>query len=224
MKTTLVLLATVYLFTACNSGSQTSTSTEDTTSASTSMDNSTMAAQASAAQDTTMPGNGLMKVHEDMMNRMHSMKMSGDFDVDWANMMIEHHQGAIDMARVELSQGKDEKMKSKAQEILTKQKDEQDKIRDIVKNLKPSDMKMGAGELEKSMSDMMSKMSSMQMSGNVDKDFATMMIHHHEDGIAMAKKEIANGMNSELKNIAQKSVPEQTKDISELKSMMASIK
>jgi len=45
-----------------------------------------------------------------------SRKASSDFDVDFANMMVEHHQGGIDIAQVEVSQGKDEKMKTKAQE------------------------------------------------------------------------------------------------------------
>ncbi len=115
------------------------------------------------------------------------MQMSGDFDVDFANMMIEHHQGAIDMSQVEVSQGSDEKIKSMAQKILKKQKEEQQMLRDFVKSYKPSGVKHGEGELQKSMSATMEKHKSMQMSGNVDKDFATMMVSHHEDGMAMQK-------------------------------------
>jgi uncharacterized protein (DUF305 family) len=174
--------------------------------------------------DTAMSGSRLMKAMDDMMAKMHSVQMTGDFDIDFASMMAEHHQGAIDMSQVEVSQGSDEKIKSMAQKILTKQKEEQQMLRDFVKSYKPSGMKHGEGELQKSMSDMSSKMKSMQMSGNVDKDFATMMISHHEDGMAMQKMEVKNGMADKLKQMAQKGITEHQKEISEFKEWLSSHK
>jgi len=165
-----------------------------------------------------------MKAMDDMMAKMQLMKMTGDFDVDFANMMIEHHQGALDMAQVEASQGKDEKMKSKAQEILTKQKKEQQELKDFVQNYKPSGMKHGEGEMQKSMSKMMDKMKSMQMSSNIDKDFVTMMASHHQDGISMAKMELKNGMSDKLKQMAQKSIDDQQKDMKEFQAWLSANK
>lgn len=218
MKISLILFASSMYLAACNNSSSNSTTNTDTSSQST----ASAAQQTSPPQDTS--GNGLMKSMNDMMSRMHTMQMSGDFDKDWANMMAEHHQGAIDIAQVEVAQGSDEKMKAKAQEIITKQTDEQNKLKDIINNLKPASMKMGEGELEKSMSDMMNKMQTMQMTGNVDKDFATMMISHHEDGITMSKLELKNGMNSQLKQMAQKGIDEQQKDIKEFKDWLSANK
>ncbi len=43
--------------------------------------------------------NGLMPAMNAMMGKMSSVKMSGDFDMDFANMMIEHHQGAVEMSK-----------------------------------------------------------------------------------------------------------------------------
>ena len=40
-----------------------------------------------------------------MMNRM-AVKPSGDVDVDFVAMMVPHHQGAIDMAEMELRYGR----------------------------------------------------------------------------------------------------------------------
>lgn len=222
----IALLATAFFFASCgNDTNSTTTNTKDSsTTQSSTVANDTMNHSNNQSSMENMNQGGLMAAMNAMMDRMHIMKMSGDFDTDWANMMIEHHQGAIDMSQVELSQGKDEKMKAKAQEIITKQKEEQDKMKDVVKSSKPSDMKMGEGELQKSMTEMMDKMKNMQMSGDIDKDFATMMIQHHEDGIAMAKKEVANGMNAELKKMAQKSITDQTKDISEFKQWLSSKK
>jgi uncharacterized protein (DUF305 family) len=44
------------------------------------------------------------------MAKMENMQMTGDFDLDFANMLIEHHQGAIDMSKIEVEKGADEKM------------------------------------------------------------------------------------------------------------------
>lgn len=216
----LALFAAFYLFTSCNNSTTTDGEKRDSSTAHEHTD--TAAHEHTITENTTATtGTDLMSVMNSMMNKMHSMKMTGDFDLDWANMMIEHHQGGIDMAQVELSQGKDEKMKAKAQEIITKQKDEQQKLRDIVSSHKPSDMKHGEGELEKHMKDMMNTMQSMKMSSDVDKDFATMMMHHHEHGIAMAAMEVKNGMSNELKKMAQKSITDQEKDIKEFKQWLS---
>jgi len=59
-----------------------------------------------------------------MMKNMESMKMSGDTDRDFATMMKMHHQGAIDMAQVELQSGKDAKMRAMAKGIIKAQQKE----------------------------------------------------------------------------------------------------
>lgn len=208
---------------ACNNSSSSST-TDSIVAASPTMGKDTGMNEGKPMQDTTSSGNGLMKANDNMMAQMHSMQMTGDFDIDFANMMIQHHQGALDMAQVEISQGKDEKMKAKAKDILTKQRDEQQQLRDFVQSYKPSGMKHGEGELQKSMTAMMDKMKSMQMSGNVDKDFATMMSSHHQNGISMAKMELKNGMSDKLKQMAQKSIDDQQKDIKEFRAWLSTNK
>jgi hypothetical protein len=56
--------------------------------------------------------------------RMHAgmdVASSGDVDRDFARMMIPHHQGAIDMALLQLKYGHDEKLKRLAQSIIVEQ-------------------------------------------------------------------------------------------------------
>jgi uncharacterized protein (DUF305 family) len=68
-----------------------------------------------------------MDIGMKVMDRdMAAAPMSGDVDRDFAAMMIPHHQGAIDMAKAELSYGKDPVMRRLAQEILVDQKSEID--------------------------------------------------------------------------------------------------
>lgn len=64
-----------------------------------------------------------MEVHEKMMKSM-MMAPTGNADKDFAMMMIPHHQGAIDMAEVELKYGTDPVMKEMAQKIIDAQKKE----------------------------------------------------------------------------------------------------
>jgi hypothetical protein len=55
-----------------------------------------------------------------MMNDM-AAKPSGDIDRDFVAMMAPHHQGAIDMAVIELRYGKNEQLRRIAQEIIVDQ-------------------------------------------------------------------------------------------------------
>src|SRR6516164_8641712 len=58
-----------------------------------------------------------------MMNDM-AAKPSGDIDRDFVAMMAPHHQGAIDMAVIELRYGKNEQLRRIAQEIIVDQMQE----------------------------------------------------------------------------------------------------
>ncbi|WP_232290853.1 DUF305 domain-containing protein [Polaromonas naphthalenivorans] len=64
---------------------------------------------------------GMMKDNNDKMS---SMQMTGNADVDFAMMMRIHHLGAIDMAQAELKDGKAPEMRKMAQNIIAAQKKE----------------------------------------------------------------------------------------------------
>lgn len=61
----------------------------------------------------------MMKMMEDM-----PMKFTGDADLDFMNQMRAHHQGAIDMAKIALANGKDTEVKKLAQDIVAAQESE----------------------------------------------------------------------------------------------------
>ncbi|MGB7974028.1 MAG: DUF305 domain-containing protein [Roseiarcus sp.] len=58
-----------------------------------------------------------------MMNGMH-VKPTGKPDEDFVRMMIPHHQGAIDMAKVELQYGTDPELRQLATDIVSAQEKE----------------------------------------------------------------------------------------------------
>ena len=71
---------------------------------------------------------GMKGMMGNMSEKMASMPMSGNPDIDFAAMMRIHHLGAIDMAAAELKDGKNAEMRSMAKTIIAAQKKEIDQL------------------------------------------------------------------------------------------------
>lgn len=110
-----VAILSVFALTAA-SHAQTATSPAPT---------SAMPAMQKSDMATTMTGSEGMK-HSMMMGMesMQKMQMSGNTDRDFAMMMKIHHQQALDMAAMELKDGKSPAMKKMAKQIIAAQKKE----------------------------------------------------------------------------------------------------
>jgi uncharacterized protein (DUF305 family) len=67
---------------------------------------------------------GAFTAASDKMMKDMAVTPAGDADKDFVMMMIPHHQGAIDMARVELEYGKDPMLREMAQQIIEAQEKE----------------------------------------------------------------------------------------------------
>src|SRR5215813_9863146 len=66
----------------------------------------------------------MMQAMDWMDSAMMAAKPKNDPDRDFAAMMIPHHQGAIDMAKVELIYGRDPVLRRLAQGIIVEQQQE----------------------------------------------------------------------------------------------------
>jgi len=85
-------------------------------------------APADGAPSTAAFMKAMDKMHADM-----AIDYSGDADVDFVKGMIPHHQGAIDMARIELEYGKNPELRKMAEEIIAAQEEEIARMQDWLK-------------------------------------------------------------------------------------------
>ena len=81
--------------------------------------NTTAAAPANAPSTA-----GYRAAMESMMQHMEA-PYTGDADHDFVTGMLPHHQGAVDMAKVELQYGRDPALKKLARDIIASQTKEQ---------------------------------------------------------------------------------------------------
>ena len=65
-----------------------------------------------------------LRAANDRMHREMNIRYSGNADRDFAAAMIPHHQGAIEMAQIQLRHGTDPEMRRLAEEIIRTQEAE----------------------------------------------------------------------------------------------------
>jgi len=166
-------------------------------------------------------------------------------DVVFAQMMIVHHRGAVEMADLAPSRAESQNVKDLAAKIKAAQQPEITSMQGWLKawgepaamtSMGPNptdsghDMSgMGASSPGPGM-DSMPGMSPTDMeelkaaTGTAfDKKFLSLMIEHHQGAVDMAKQEQIGGMDRAAKKLANSIVSSQTAEISEMKAMLAAI-
>ena len=79
----------------------------------------------------------------------------------------------------------------------------------------------GSDAIQQSMMTGMDGVQKMQMSGDTDKDFAMMMKMHHQQGVEMAKMELAHGKSPAMKAMARKIIAAQKMEIAQFEQWLA---
>lgn len=161
----------------------------------------------------------MMKVMQSGMSRMMSMKTTGDPDHDFALMLKMHHQGAVEMADLEIKQGKNAKTKALATRIKSTNQKEIKELDQFLSSHKPQSSSSKVGKMNM---DMMHS-GTHSMTGKADHDFASLMAQHHQQGVDIAHAFLKEGKTEKMKTMASKVIKMQTKEVDELKRLEANL-
>ena len=165
--------------------------------------------------------NRMMDSMHVMMSKMDTMKITNDPDIDFAAMMKMHHEGAISMANLELQQGKNDSMKRTAQMIIDMQTQEIHQLTTILSMLSEDNTDAEFAMEQKNNMEKMDKTADTQLiTGDIDNDFATLMIVHHQAASDNASAYLHHGSNADLKTMAAGMITAQTKEIADLASWL----
>jgi uncharacterized protein (DUF305 family) len=150
------------------------------------------------------------------------------FDINWMSQMIEHHRGAVTMARDALNNAKDKRVLKAATSIVRNQNAEIKQLETWLErwySAKPDAKQMALMRAE--MADMMSHasggMPGMSM-GDADKNFLEAMIPHHQSAVDMSKLALTKAQKPELKVFAQKVIRDQTAEINQYRAWLKTLK
>ncbi|RZU53197.1 uncharacterized protein (DUF305 family) [Krasilnikovia cinnamomea] len=158
-----------------------------------------------------------------------------DADVMFAQMMIPHHQQAIEMAELAETRAADPEVKALAGKIKAAQQPEIDSMTGWLHTWDapmPGMSMSGGMSMPSTMPSMGHGMPGMMSDADMgklekatgkefDKQFCTMMIAHHEGAVTMAKDELAKGVNPEAKAMAQQIITAQEAEITQMKQILA---
>lgn len=153
-------------------------------------------------------------------------------DVEFAQMMIVHHQGAIDMARLAPERAQAEEVLDLAAAIEQAQQPEIDTMTGWLEAwgappAAPDGAMAGmdhgsmseSGEGGMADDESMARLEAAQ-GAEFDTLFLELMIVHHEGAIAMAQLEIEDGQHPEAVDLAHRVVTDQSAEITVMRSLL----
>ena len=144
-----------------------------------------------------------------------NMDPAKPFDAQFIDSMIEHHQGAIEMAKQALEQAEHPELKQMAENVIAAQTQEIEQMtawrQAWYPDLPPTGgMGMGMGEMTISTDE----------SKSFDQRFMEAMISHHQGAIDMAKMAHQMAEHQEIKTLADAIVAAQQAEIEQMRGWL----
>lgn len=158
-----------------------------------------------------------------------------DADTQFAQMMVVHHEGAIDMATLAVERATNPQVRALAERIQAAQTPEIELMTGWLQAWGEDTAMGGMDHGAMGHGDM--PMEGMQMEGmdhgqamgaldalqgaEFDTRFLELMIAHHEGAVLMAEAELEKGQNPDALELARKIVDDQTTEIAEMRELLA---
>ncbi|MGW3353386.1 DUF305 domain-containing protein [Nonomuraea rubra] len=142
-------------------------------------------------------------------------------DVMFAQMMILHHQEAIEMAKLAATRGSDSEIKRLASKIEKEQEEETQAMKGWLSEWgKPEPMPGMGHDMPGGMSEEdMQKLQSAE-GKEFDKLFAEQMVTHHKGAIEMARTEESDGADPQAKELAKTIIATQQEEVKQLEQIL----
>ena len=150
----------------------------------------------------------------------HSGSADGSVDRAFAQMMIPHHESAIEMAKIAQQRGESPFVKKLAGDIIRSQSSEIATLRAADKRLEAKGLKVGDLGMSQHMMGMDGDTDMLNTADPFDPAFMKMMIPHHEGAVEMAKIEMTKGSDPELMELADKIVAAQESEITQMRDQL----
>ena len=167
----------------------------------------------------------MMKELHKMIDEMMTTPMPGDPDHHFAKMMQLHHKGAISMANIVLLDGKDTAIRRMAHMMAQKQTQEIADLQAFLNSHIPHAVNQEFNmKMEMSMEKMNRNADLQIINGNIDHDFAILLIFHHQSAIEMADLVLHYGHEESIGHMAEMMKEDQEMEIEELQKWLLGIR
>jgi uncharacterized protein (DUF305 family) len=168
----------------------------------------------------------MQQIINSMMKMMNQMEMTCDPDIDFAHMMIMHHEMGVKMADLELKYGHEPEALELAEKTKIGNLESIERLEAFLashptpKPLSKEECRMFMMEMRKDMMAMMHCMRSVKDTPDPDVDFAQLMICHHQGALAMSETELKWGDDAMALEEARLIIEEQSQEIMELAAFL----
>lgn len=149
---------------------------------------------------------------------------TGDPDFDYAFQAKIHAQGAQDLLKQEIQNGKDTSLLKMAKTLLPATEADINLVDGTMRQLKPTRPSQAFTQQQSRNIEAMSLKlqqtgSSDKLTSNLDKNFATLLADQRQDAIDMATTYLQYGKNETLRTYAQQLIDRSKKEIEQIKGM-----
>ena len=153
-----------------------------------------------------------------------------DQDTTFAQMMIIHHEGAIEMSQLAIERAESPEVVALAERIAEAQGPEIEEMTAWLsawgEDVSPGGhggMDMGGMDMDgMSQEEMMAQLDGLT-GADFDQAFLEAMIAHHEGAIGMSEQQLAEGQNPDALMLAEKIIADQQTEITEMQEMLTSL-
>lgn len=159
---------------------------------------------------------GGMATHGGAMQSESAMAMD---DQAFIEMMVPHHQMAVDMAKVELARGTDPQTKALATKVIAEQAEEITQMKAWYKAWYGTDVPEMRMSGDMAMMGMNMDMDALRSTSEPDRMFLTMMLPHHAGAVIMASNAMTTSQRAQLIALEKKIVASQSAEMGQMQQM-----